>query len=215
MKRLIVEFPTSTLMAIGFGDLLHEWWVVDLHVVHHDRRAITAVLRIRPRRSDAEIQLLASHPLVKEMRFLRTEGDVHVVLGVFRVPPRYSQLTETPGLIFERFARVGNGRFCMSLVGEGPVLHGIVERAKAAKLGLAVVKIEDVDTEPHSLRALTRQQQIVLRTAFEMGFFDAERKARLDDIARVLQQGRSSVMGTLRRAQRNLIESALRDPVLQ
>jgi predicted DNA binding protein len=56
-------------------------------------------------------------------------------------------------------------------------------------------------------RELTTEQERVLQTAFDLGYFDIPKKIKLDDLARRLNVSKATLDVVLRRAQRKVVAS--------
>ena len=60
-------------------------------------------------------------------------------------------------------------------------------------------------------RELTTEQEHVLQTAFDLGYFDIPKKIKLDDLARRLKISKATLDVVLRRAQRKVVASHIGD----
>ena len=56
-------------------------------------------------------------------------------------------------------------------------------------------------------RELTTEQERVLETAFDLGYFDIPKKIKLEDLARRLNISKATLDVVLRRAQRKVVAS--------
>jgi predicted DNA binding protein len=89
----------------------------------------------------------------------------------------------------------------------GADLTHLVENLKGKGATVAVEKVTILRTA----RELTTEQERVLQTAFELGYFDIPKKVKLDELAKRLQISKATLDVVLRRAQRKIVASHLGD----
>ncbi|MBI4363063.1 MAG: helix-turn-helix domain-containing protein [Euryarchaeota archaeon] len=213
MQRLVIDLPLSTMEALGYAPLLRQVELLSVYILRSDRNTVTQVIRVRPRSPEVKVEELLASPLVGPgSRLLRTEGDTWVALVTLRATRAMRQLIKPfPDILLDHPIEVRRDRLRITLVGEGTSLHRLVELAKASGFQFEAVRFETVDVGPTSpMGALTAKQQSVLRAAYEMGYFENPKRVRLQELAKLFGQDKSTVMETLRRAQRNLLGAVLR-----
>ena len=85
----------------------------------------------------------------------------------------------------------------------GADLTRLVERLKGSGTDVVVEKVTILRTA----RELTTEQERVLQTAFDLGYFDIPKKIKLDDLAKRLNISKATLDVVLRRAQRKVVAS--------
>lgn len=89
----------------------------------------------------------------------------------------------------------------------GADLTHLVDSLKSKGATVAVEKVTILRTA----RELTTEQERVLQTAFELGYFDIPKKVKLDDLAKRLQISKATLDVVLRRAQRKIVANHIGD----
>ncbi|NHN46639.1 helix-turn-helix domain-containing protein [Halostella sp. JP-L12] len=97
----------------------------------------------------------------------------------------------------------------MSFVGPQAAISGIVDEYERAGLSPDLRKIAAYDGRRDSLDALTDRQREVVRTAYEMGYYEVPREVSTAEIAGELDLDGSTVAEHLQRAERNLLSNYL------
>ena len=85
----------------------------------------------------------------------------------------------------------------------GAALARLVEDLRDSGADVVVEKVTILRTA----RELTTEQERVLETAFDLGYFDIPRKIKLEDLARRLNISKATLDVVLRRAQRKVVAS--------
>ncbi len=212
MKRLVLDLPLSTLEAMGFGPPREsQVELLSTYILRSDRRTMTQVARVRIKDPAMTLGELFSNPLVVSGKLLRMEGDLWVLLVTLRTTrPMRELLQPFPDIYLDHPMEVHRGKLRVTLVGEAASLQRLVEIARGLKYQFDIVRFENLDVgSSNPMAALTNKQQRVLRTAYEMGYFESPKKVRLEELAKLFGEDRSNVMAVLRRAQKNLLRAVL------
>jgi predicted DNA binding protein len=90
---------------------------------------------------------------------------------------------------------------------DGAALARLVDDLKEVGASVVVGKVTILRTA----RELTIEQEKVLRTAFDLGYFDIPKRVRLDDLAKRLNISKATLNVVLRRAQRKIVASHVGD----
>jgi DNA-binding CsgD family transcriptional regulator len=93
----------------------------------------------------------------------------------------------------------------ISLTGSQDAIAGILEEYRGAGVSPDLQRLGDYQGQPRALEALTDRQQEVLRTAYDLGYFEVPKQASIEDIAGELGVDPSTVAEHLQRAERNLV----------
>lgn len=89
----------------------------------------------------------------------------------------------------------------------GAALTDLVNNLKSRGTSVVVEKV----TVLRTARELTTEQEMVLQTAFELGYFDIPKKVKLEDLAKRLNISKATLDVVLRRAQRKIVASHIGD----
>lgn len=95
----------------------------------------------------------------------------------------------------------------MSLTGSQAAISDAVSEYESDDVTPTLERLGGFQAAERHLDALTDRQREVLRTAFEMGYYDVPRDASTDDVAAELGVDPSTVTEHLQRAERNLLAS--------
>jgi len=93
----------------------------------------------------------------------------------------------------------------MSLVGPQRAIARVIEAYETAGVSPDLRRLGSYRGHERPLDALTERQREVLRTAYEMGYYDVPRGASSEEIAAELDVDASTVAEHLQRAERNLL----------
>jgi DNA-binding CsgD family transcriptional regulator len=97
----------------------------------------------------------------------------------------------------------------LSLVGFQDDLAEQIAEYTEAGMTMQLQRLTDYDGSSDDLDALTDRQRDVVRTAYEMGYYDVPRAATAEEVAAELDLDDSTVSEHLRRAERNVFGSLL------
>jgi predicted DNA binding protein len=96
--------------------------------------------------------------------------------------------------------------------GEGSMIWRVVvpdpasfSMDKLKGLGAEIISIKQLSEKA----PLTENEDEVIRKAFEMGYFDVPRRARIRDIARIIGKSPSTIDETLRRAEKKILDGCM------
>lgn len=104
---------------------------------------------------------------------------------------------------------VGDCRVDLSLVGPQDAIAEAVAGYEAAGVTPDLRKLGTYEGSDRPLDGLTERQREVVRTAFEMGYYEVPRAASTDEVAAELDLDASTVTEHLQRAERNLLSHHL------
>lgn len=103
--------------------------------------------------------------------------------------------------------RVGEDGFEVTLVGTQDDIARGIDAYEEAGLGVLLRRMGDYDGPSTALDALTDRQREILRTGFELGYFEIPREATTADVADELGLDPSTAGEHLQRAERNLVSA--------
>ncbi|WP_101295983.1 helix-turn-helix domain-containing protein [Halegenticoccus soli] len=97
----------------------------------------------------------------------------------------------------------------ISFVGDQETLSYVMGEYIAAGIPMDLRAITDYHGPTGVLDSLTQRQREVVRTAYEMGYYEVPRRVSTADVASELDVDQSTVSEHLQRAERNLLRHAL------
>lgn len=103
--------------------------------------------------------------------------------------------------------RVGNDGFEVTLVGTQDDIARGIDAYEEAGLGILLRRMGDYDGPTTALDALTDRQREIIRTGFELGYYEIPREASVAEVANELGLDASTVGEHLQRAERNLVSA--------
>lgn len=99
--------------------------------------------------------------------------------------------------------------FEISLVGPQESITRIVDESTDAGIPMELLALSDYSGSRDVLDSLTNRQYEIVRTAYDMGYYEVPRAVSTADIAQDLDVDRSTVSEHLQRAERNMMTAIL------
>lgn len=122
-----------------------------------------------------------------------------------------THLGHNPGISSNEI-RVEDDGVDVAIVGEQEDIAREIGDYGAAGMNVLLHRISDYAGPRNTLDALTDRQREILKTAYDLGYFDVPRSVSTATIADELQLDSSTVAEHLQRAERNLVSSLLAPP---
>jgi DNA-binding CsgD family transcriptional regulator len=130
----------------------------------------------------------------------------HLYVIEFTAPSLPDSISDTAEeLIGTCDPEVGERGARLSFTGSQDAIVKIIEEYEDVGVSPNLERLGDYEGEPRPLHELTDRQREVIRTAYELGYFEVPREATTDDVAAELDVDPSTVTEHLQRAERNLI----------
>lgn len=138
-----------------------------------------------------------------------TDGG-HLYVIAFTAPELPDSLAEqAEDLIGTCDPELGDGNATMSLVGPQETISGTIGEYEAAGISPDLRKLGSYEGRDEPVDALTDRQREVIRTAFEMGYYEVPREVSTEQVAAELDLDASTVAEHLQRAERNVLSRVL------
>lgn len=138
-----------------------------------------------------------------------TDGG-HLYVIAFTAPELPDSLAEqAEDLIGTCDPELGDGNATMSLVGPQETISGTIGEYEAAGISPDLRKLGSYEGRDEPVDALTDRQREVIRTAFEMGYYEVPREVSTEQVAAELGLDASTVAEHLQRAERNVLSRVL------
>jgi len=149
---------------------------------------------------------LASLSYVSEFERVK-EAEQHEYLIAFTAPGQSAASAEpVADLVGTCDPEVNDqGATTMSLVGPQETISGAVAGYKDDGLSPDLQKLSAYEGSDRPLAELTDRQREVIRTAWDMGYYEVPREVATEDVAAELDLDPSTVAEHLQRAERNLL----------
>jgi len=188
------------LLHVQLQTPIEEW----LSTFNVQKNSIS-ILDIKQDKIDVRLLIEFKGELPKEFQNSFTKVDKNVYLGTVRVNSRISTILAKYTIIQ---GYVINNSLVWVLVLEGyPEFRRVLREFVENKIDVKVIKVVKV----RSKSIVTARQEQILRVALEAGYYDYPRKVTLKKLAEKLNISLSTLDEILRRAEKNIIESYLRD----
>lgn len=149
---------------------------------------------------------LDSLEYVEEWERIPTSGDSHLYVVAFYAPELSDEIAEeVADLVGTCNPDLTDSGATMSLVGPQDAISGTLGEYRREGVSPDLRKLGEYEGRTHPLDELTDRQREVVRTAYEMGYYEVPREISTEDIAAELDIDPSTVAEHLQRAERNLV----------
>jgi DNA-binding CsgD family transcriptional regulator len=136
------------------------------------------------------------------------EGHLYLVeITAREIPDRLTEAYDD--LVGDCQPAVDDDGVSVSLVGDQETIAGAIGEYEETGASPDLRKLGAYDGRTHLLDGLTDRQQEVLRTAYEMGYYDVPREVSTEEVAAELDLDPSTVAEHLQRAERNVFSQLL------
>lgn len=210
MREATVAVGDSGFDAMGIEALIalgREAGIRDLEeLACHGTGAVVRV-EVETRYDEERLSALEC---VDRWEWLSETDDGYLYVIAFTAPELPDDLAKrAEDLIGTCDPDLSDDRATMSLVGPQGAISRTIDEYEAAGVPTELRKLGPYDGRDRPLDDLTDRQREVIRTAFEMGYFEVPREASTDDVADELGLDSSTVAEHLQRAERNLLARLL------
>lgn len=207
MREAIINLTDEEIEAMGYGDLIslvREAGIHDIELLEDDGRGGVSQIQVEQRLDE---ERLAGVDSVEDWQLVGEAGDSYVyVLDVVArdLPERAS--CDHNDLLGACEPTVNDRGMLLSLVGSQESIRTMVRNFEAAGITPDLHRLGDYEGGSDTpLDALMDRQREILRTAYDMGFYEVPREASVADIADALDIESGTVAEHLQRAERNLL----------
>jgi hypothetical protein len=210
MREADVTITDAGFDAMGIGELLalgREAGIRDFEeLACHGTGAVVRV-EVESRYDEARLGAL---DCVDEWEHAAETGDGHLYVISFTAPGLPDDLAErTEGLLGTCDPELDERSASMSLVGPQGSISETIREYEAAGASPDLLRLGSYDGEEDLTDALTDRQREVIRTAFDMGYYEVPREASTEAVAAELGLDGSTVAEHLQRAERNVLRRVL------
>ncbi len=210
MREAIVTLSDAELEAIGFGGLvssLREARIRDVELLEDRGTTCVPQVEVEERLDGDE---LAERECVDGVELIAEKDDTYLYLlelTATGLPERTDE--DHDALIGSCDTAVTERGVLVSLVGSQEAIRDMLRNYEAAGATPDLRKLAEYDGGSSALDALTDRQLTVIKTAYDLGFYEVPRQASTEDIAGALDLNSATVAEHLQRAERNLLTQQL------
>ncbi|MFC7008207.1 helix-turn-helix domain-containing protein [Halalkalicoccus salilacus] len=210
MREANVTVSDSGFDAMGIEELVslgREAGIRDLQeLACHGTGAVVQV-EVESRYDEEELSALTC---VDQWEHVTETDGGHLYVIAFTAPELPDSLAEqAEDLIGTCDPELGDENATMSLVGPQETISGTIGEYEAAGISPDLRKLGSYEGRDEPVDALTDRQREVIRTAFEMGYYEVSREVSTERIAAELDLDASTVAEHLQRAERNVLSRVL------
>jgi len=205
MREAVLSISDTELAALGIEELVS--LCRDAGIREFEELAC--------RGNGAVVQVILDGPLDEERlaslsyvsEFERVEeAEQHEYLIAFTAPGQSAASAEpVADLVGTCDPEVNDQGATMSLVGSQETISGAVSGYEDDGMSPDLRKLASYEGSDRPLAELTDRQREVIRTAWDMGYYDVPREVATEDVAAELDLDPSTVAEHLQRAERNLL----------
>jgi len=210
MREAIVTLSDPELEAMGFGGLvstLRDTGIRDVELLEDQGSNCVPQVELEER---IDLDEVGTFECVEEADLVVEKVDSYVYLfelTATELPERTPDDHEA--LIGNCDTAITERGVLVSLVGSQEAIRDMLRNYEAAGATPSLRKLAEYDGGSNTLDALTDRQLTVIRTAFELGFYEVPREASTEDVAVKLDLDPATVSEHLQRAERNLLTQQL------
>lgn len=210
MREALVSIDETEFAALGIDELhrlCHRAGLDDFEeLACHGDGAVIRV-EVETRLAEDELDELE---YIDEWEHVTEVDDGHLYVIAFSVPELSDDVADrADDLVGTCDPDVSEEGATMSLVGPQDAISGTLGAYEEDGVSPDLRKLGAYDGRSRPLDDLTDRQQEVIRTAFEMGYYEVPRSVSTGDVAGELDLDPSTVAEHLQRAERNLLSHHL------
>lgn len=206
MREAVVSINETDFEALGIEDLAalcRDAGLLDFEELACRGEGAIVQVEVERRMDEDRLETLK---YVEGWEYVGTSNGVYTYLVEFVVPALSERITEfTDELVGNCVPEMSPDGNTISLVGPQEAIRGTIETYERAGVSPELRKLTTYEGGKKSLDVLTERQREIIRTAYEMGYYEVPREATNGDIAAELRIDPSTVTEHLQRAERNLL----------
>lgn len=206
MREAVIDLSDPELERLGFGELVphvRHAGVRDVQVLEDDGYTCVPQIDVADRLDGG---LLDALECVDRWELIAERADTYVyLLELTAVGLPEAIADDYESLLGTCRADVSDQGLLVSFVGSQETIRDILRHFQAAGTTPDLCRLADYEGDPDTRDVLTDRQYEIVRTAYEMGFYEIPREASTADIAAELGLDSATVSEHLQRAERNLL----------
>lgn len=206
MREAVVDLSDEELADLGFGALVphvREAGLRDVQMLEDDGYTCVPQVEVAER---LDGDLLDSLECVDRWELVaETEHAYLYLLELTAVGLSEDVAADHEEVLGTCSPRVSDRGLLLSFVGSQEAIRDVLRHYEDAGASPDLVRLAEYEGTGDALDALTDRQLEVLRTAYELGFYEIPREASTEDIAETMDLDTATVSEHLQRAERNLL----------
>ncbi|HML02848.1 MAG TPA: helix-turn-helix domain-containing protein [Candidatus Bathyarchaeia archaeon] len=214
MRRVITELSAAELAEFMHEPRLNDIELFEaLSLLRMTQTEATIVARIKFRDPKIDVESYFNDP-TDVVQILEREKDGSYVCFIKGKMQR--QFSEVTGIINRGYLsspyEIRDGRLKLAFLGSTRVIKGFLGNISGAGLHCKVLSLTDARFSSSSpLSKLTRMQQRVILSAFELGYYDLPRRIDSRELAKRLKMAEPTLVVHRRKAERRLLSEILEE----
>lgn len=207
---MIAELPVEEMDRLGYGRLFEMAEVQHVYGLRYGSKGFVELVKFRMRNPQVEPKAIADGKDIVRVE-VQNRSDGWLTCLLHRAPRRLFWNHLSPWVFQDRSLEVHGKWVRVSMLGGPDELHALVKAAEAEGIRYRIHRMEEMEAGRASpLGALTQQQRRVIRTAYDLGYFEQPKRVYAEDLARVLGLKKATVVEHLRKAEKRLLDAILR-----
>lgn len=210
----MLEIHPATLVGSGaLAAFLHICerveYVEGSHFLRFDASGVAGIFDIRLKEDAIPTPVEMAEAGVRSLQILSKDGKE--IVAYVEIPGRpLGALSGEDGTVHVVPIGIQGLGLRVALFGEGPSLRSAVSRLRAMGVDFRVLSLSDARFDPNSpLSDLTERQRQVIMAAYKHGYFAHPRRTNSEQLARILQLDKSTVVEHLRKAEDRLMATLI------
>lgn len=206
MREAIINLTDEEVAAMGFGELVsvcRDAGLRQVELLEDDGRGGVTQIEVENPLEEDRLDDIAS---VEDWDFLSEKDDTYIYLlevEALEMPDTAS--VDHDDLVGMCDPTVSDRGILLSLVGSQEAIRSMLRNFEEAGIVPDLHRLCEYEGGERTLDALTDRQLEVLKTAYNMGFYDVPREASIEDIAAEIGLNSGTVSEHLQRAERNIL----------
>jgi predicted DNA binding protein len=210
MHRLIFEIPPIEVKR-WFGPIYEKAEIFSVYILKYDEKILSGIFKIRFRNQNERVKNLINRRVVVHAELVSRDRDGRLTCIIKIKHHRWKifrYLFDSPDLTLDRYLVMRDGNLRITLLGQLDSLRDFGDAASVFKIKYKIIKIAKFGEES-VLSTLTPKQRKILRTAYELGYFETPKRVTLERISAILGLNKSTVMEHLRKAEKRILDAVL------
>jgi len=206
MREAIIDLTDEEIEAMGFGELVslcRDAGLREVELLEDEGRGGVTQIEVENALDDDTLDAIDS---VEDWDLLSETDETYRYL--LEVVAR--EMPETAALDHDELVgmcdpTVSDRGMLLSLVGSQEAIRTMLRNFEEAGIVPDLHRLGEYEGGERTLDALTDRQLEVLKTAYDLGFYDVPREASIDDVAAEVGLNGGTVSEHLQRAERNIL----------
>jgi predicted DNA binding protein len=206
MREAIINLTDEEVEAMGYGELVslcRDAGLREVELLEDDGRGGVTQIEVEDPLDEDKLDDIDS---VEDWDFISERDDSYFyLLEVEALEMPETAAVDHDDLVGMCDPTVSDRGMLLSLVGSQEAIRNMLRNFEEAGIVPDLHRLCEYEGGQGTLDALTDRQLEVLKTAYNMGFYDVPREASIEDIAAEVGLNSGTVSEHLQRAERNIL----------